>query len=523
LSDREFEALAKELFGEAVNRNPILGTWLGLHEYDPYLPDPSVKAELERIKLLKEFRRRFERMEPDLLPNRIDKEVALHVIDQEVFRMEELAIWRKYPSASSDLGDALYLLFARELNEERLKAMKSRLNLAPTYLEKAKERISEPIRIYVEIAREDASALPSLLRTIRSLSSSKGFDLSREVKGAEEALRGYKEWLEYEVMSKAKEEFSIGKEKFERLLKVRRLKFTVDELLKLGEEGIRVEAERLRRYARKIVEDGDPKRALKKVKAKHPEGYEEVKVTVKRLVKEAKEKVTKEGLATIPEGEDIRVIETPEYLRHLIPFAAYVPPAPFDKVQLGLYMVTPMEKEEMLKEACYSCLANILVHEAYPGHHLQLACAAKNRRPIRLLSDPIEMVEGWAFYCEEVMKEMGFYADDEGWLIQSLNALWRAVRVIVDVKLSIGEFGFDDAVRFMMEKTGMAEEAAKAEVKRYTLIPGYAMSYYLGKLMIKRLKEKAKKRWGKDYSDRRFHDMLLYEGSLPIKMYEMLL
>lgn len=61
------------------------------------------------------------------------------------------------------------------------------------------------------------------------------------------------------------------------------------------------------------------------------------------------------------------------------------------------------------------------------------------------------------------MKEIGFYSDDEGKLIQTLDALWRAVRVIVDVKLSIGESKFDDAVKFMVKKTGMAEEAAKAK------------------------------------------------------------
>lgn len=114
------------------------------------------------------------------------------------------------------------------------------------------------------------------------------------------------------------------------------------------------------------------------------------------------------------------------------------------------------------------------------------------------------------------MKEQGYDKSLEGAFVQTEDMIWRAARIIIDVKLSTGKMSFDEAVEFLMKEAGKDKEGAVAEIKRYTSSPGYQLSYLLGKHMIKQLKQELKKKFGKKFSDKIFHDTLLYSGSLPI-------
>jgi uncharacterized protein (DUF885 family) len=133
-----------------------------------------------------------------------------------------------------------------------------------------------------------------------------------------------------------------------------------------------------------------------------------------------------------------------------------------------------------------------------------------------LFAGGTETIEGWAHYCEEMMREQGFIKGLETQFIKTNDAIWRAVRIIVDVKLSRGEMSFDEAVEMLMKEAGMSKEGAVAEVRRYTLTPGYPLSYLLGKHLILKLREDIERRMGKKFSLKLFHDMILANGELPI-------
>jgi uncharacterized protein (DUF885 family) len=211
------------------------------------------------------------------------------------------------------------------------------------------------------------------------------------------------------------------------------------------------------------------------------------------------------------------VLPTPSYLRHTHPFAAYFQPAKFDREQLGIYIITPPKTRAQLEKHNYAAILNTSVHEAYPGHHLQLVCANKNPSLIRVLSHASEFVEGWAHYCEELMRELGFADTPEIRFIQTQDMIWRAARIVIDVKLSCGLMSFHEAVRFLTSQTGMSRESAIAEVKRYTKSPGYQLSYLLGKHMLKRLRDELRQKLRERFDERKFHDTLLYAGCLPLK------
>jgi len=252
------------------------------------------------------------------------------------------------------------------------------------------------------------------------------------------------------------------------------------------------------------------------VKNDHPATFAEALNEYRASMERARSFVVEHGLASPPDEDHLNVIETPSFLRHLIPFAAYYEPAKFDSSPVGTYIVTPPSEPSMMREHNRSSISNTSVHEAYPGHHLQLSAAITNPSVVRLFSGAPEFAEGWAFYCERMMKEAGFDDTPTGWYIVHTDAIWRATRIILDVQLHRGLIDFDEAVDRLAAETGFERPAALAEVKRYTSTPTYQLSYLFGRHMIERLKADVAARDGAGFDLRRFHDTLLYGGTMPV-------
>lgn len=257
---------------------------------------------------------------------------------------------------------------------------------------------------------------------------------------------------------------------------------------------------------------------LRLIEGNSPKSFEEALEYTRKTMEEARRFVQEKNLATVYSEDVLLVEETPTFLTPVIPFAALIMPAKFDKPQIGIYIVTrPKDPKNMGKHLNYPSIKNTAVHEAFPGHFLQGATSNRGSF-VRLLADGTETVEGWAHYCEEMMAEKGFINDLETRLMQINDMIWRAVRIIVDVKLSRGEMSFKAAVEMLVNETGMSEEAATAEVKRYTQTPGYALSYLLGKHLILKLKEELKRKMGPRFDEKMFHDTITANGYLPLSM-----
>jgi len=125
-------------------------------------------------------------------------------------------------------------------------------------------------------------------------------------------------------------------------------------------------------------------------------------------------------------------------------------------------------------------------------------------------------VEGWALYCEEMMYEQGFYEDAITRLFQLKDTLWRACRVVLDVKLHLNLISFDEACNFLSERARLEKVNAQKEVNRYTLSPTQPMSYLVGREEIRRLRESVKAMKPGVFNLKRFHDWLLSHGSVPV-------
>ena len=227
-------------------------------------------------------------------------------------------------------------------------------------------------------------------------------------------------------------------------------------------------------------------------------------------------------LASIP-AEKLDVIETPVFMRFVTPYAAYFAPAPFEKDQKGYYFVTPVdtslpkETQEGQLGELYIDIENTTVHEAYPGHHLQLI-HQNTLSKIRRMSGSALMSEGWGLYSERLGKEFDFYSTPVDQMEAYRWLLVRAVRVIVDVGLHCQDMTFEDAVKFMVDTTHLEKAAAEGEVRRYTQTPTQPLSYLMGMLLIYELRAEYQKALGDEFNLENFHDTVLSYGSIPIKL-----
>src|SRR5207247_9320233 len=259
-----------------------------------------------------------------------------------------------------------------------------------------------------------------------------------------------------------------------KLVRLRELGPTIEQIRALGVKFLRDSKRQLEVLAREIKSGASVDEAGEIVKEDRPATFQEALEYTDRVMREARQFLIDHDLMTVPSGEELKVIETPSYIRHVIPFAAYSSPGKFEKTQQGLYMVTPVEdKPEMLREHNFAGTRNTAVHEAYPGHHLQLVCANRNPSLARALVSATESIEGWAHYCEDMMKAAGFSADPRTKFVQVRDQIWRGCRILIDVELRSARLVVVDAVDLLVREAGMERPGALAEVKRSTYTPAY--------------------------------------------------
>jgi len=525
-ANTKFDQTEKEMFKTLIGRDPLLATSLGIHDYDHLLPDGTLKAKLEDIEIARNYLKRIEEFEDaELTQERLfDKDLAIDSLKLSLFFDENLRLWSSSPEAPHTLGASLFLLFTREFApiQDRLGKLNDRIQVIPRFLRDSRERIIDPVELWITLAIQATEGLPHLLEEIVTIAKDVKFSLRDDLTGVSEdataAISGYKDWLSNKVLTRSRKNFAIGKKNFDKILELRGLGLSSDELLRFAYSALEKEKARLRELALKVRPGATVEDVKQMIKSRHPKSFREALEAYRRSIEASKNFIIERNVFRIPANEAVIVRETPKFMKSLVSTAAIFQPAKFDKDQISIYLITSHQDQKFLEEHNYHSIPNTTVHEAYPGHHLQGCCANANQSLIRLLTPfPVEFVEGWAHYCEEYMKDIGFDDSIEARFEQTIGMIWRATRMILDTQLARGEITFEAAVKFLVEQTGMERQIATIEVNEYAERPSYFLSYYLGKQMIQKLKRDVKEKLGEDFDERKFNDLLLYAGSIPMK------
>lgn len=521
-TDDEFDALFESLVADYMKRDPATATSLGLHEYDHLVPDLSREGTRGTIRLLEVYLEKFRALDESELtgPRPLDYRAVISLLEVTLIYLRDWGLWRMYPAGVETAGRLLFPLVVRKHIplEHRVAALVSRLKALDKVALASVEAVDEPYALWVELAAKIGRGLFLLVKLAGSVARERpelGEAVGKALEAVEKALKKLAD-----LAGKAEPGFKpIGRELFEKLLESSLIDETPGELKKLGY----AEAERYRKLMREAAWEmgaASVEEALGMLSAGRPKSPGEVLELYKQTVGRLREFLAREGVVDLPPYERVAVIETPEFLRPIMPFAACFPPELFGWSATGFFFVTPPASEEMFAHHNACAILNTAVHEAYPGHHTQIAYARLVKDPARklLTLSAHEAVEGWAHYCEELMLERGVDRSPEYKLKVYHDALWRAVRVYIDVELSIGEVTFEQAVAKLVRDAYIPEEGAVGEVLRYTLSPAYQLRYSYGKLKIKELREEVRRALGPKYSDALFHRLVLEEGALPVKL-----
>ena len=518
-----------------VRDNPVLGTAIGLHRDDDLLGDGGRDAVLAGLEADLAHLTAVEAIDPASLSAEagFERDLELHNVRRAIFDADVLRFWEQRSFALDHIGDSLFLLFARDHAPlpERLDAIAGRLEAIATYLEEAKTRATVPqVRQWQGVEIETAHELPSFFDELVAagidvLPAAEQRRLERASASAKVAVELYGSWLE-DSLAGGTDEWAIGRERHDALVGLRAFDgLGSDEILELGWERLREEHALRAAAGREIDPDADEATVIDRIKAARPATFDDALDAYRDAMLRARRHLIDHDLVTVPDDERIDVIATPEYLRNVVPFAAYFEPAVFDRNPKGIYIVTPAVNHDPngMREHNYASISNTSIHEAYPGHHLQLDTARRNGSLTRLLADAPEFTEGWGMYSELLMREHGFDAEPQFRLVMHTDAIWRACRIILDVRMHRGELTVEEATDFLVEHTSFERSNAAAEVEWYTYRPTYPLSYLLGRTMLLGLRADEQRRLGDRFSLKGFHDALLRNGSLPISFHRRLL
>ena len=216
--------------------------------------------------------------------------------------------------------------------------------------------------------------------------------------------------------------------------------------------------------------------------------------------------------ATLPKAK-LEIRRVPKYIEAGAP-GGYYEQGSLDGKRPGAYYINLRDTAEVPSWT----LPTLTYHEGIPGHHLQLSLQQEADLPlIRKLSFFSSYIEGWALYAEQLAGEMGMYGDDPfGYIGYLHDARLRAVRLVVDTGLHAMRWSREQAIQYYVDHQGDPESVAATEVERYSVWPGQACAYMLGKLEILKQREKAKSALGAKFDIRQFHKAILVCGAVPL-------
>jgi hypothetical protein len=349
--DGRFYDLVEARFVRLVRDNPVLATALGLHDHDDVLGDGGRERVLAELEGERAHLAEVEAIDPAGLSEtaRFERDLEIHNVRRTVFDTDVLRLWERRSFALDTIGDGLFLLFARDHAPlaDRLTAISGRLESVATFLDEAKTRATVPqVRRWQRIELETAAELPAFFDELvaagtTTLPAPELRRLERAAGSAKVAVELYADWLE-STIDGGTDDWAIGREHHDALVGLRAFDgLDSDAILELGWQRLAEEHAGRTAAAAEIDPDADELAVIESVKSDQPADFDAALEAYRDAMHRSRRHVVEHDLMTVPDDERIDVIATPEYLRNVVPFAAYFEPATFDRDPKGIYIVTP--------------------------------------------------------------------------------------------------------------------------------------------------------------------------------------
>jgi uncharacterized protein (DUF885 family) len=534
--DAAFRTLAASILDDRFRRHPSLATDLGIHRYDAVMDNVSQEAIAAETDALNGFAARLIGIDPATLTldAQLDRDLLIHAMDRSILLNRVIRPWARDPDVySSDVTNAAYVIMKRKFApaEERLRSLIERERKMPGYLDEARRNLDGPAKIFAEIAIEQIDGniaffrndVPAAFADVKDQALLD--DFSQMNAGVIRALAEYKTFLQKDVLPKATGSYALGTELYAKALSAQEMiELPLDQLSKIAEADRQQNEEAFQAAAKQIDAARSADAVLASMEREHPKPSDLLKTSQSEL-DSIRQFIVEKQILTIPQSEPATVKETPPFMRSTTS-ASMDTPGPFETAKLDAFynMTLPdprgsaAAQEDYMKSWYYAQLSNVSVHEVYPGHYIQFLYAKRYPSDVRKVYGANSNSEGWAHYCEQMMIDEGFHADDPKYrLAQLQDALLRDVRFIAGIGMHTKGMTVDEATKLFETQGHQPHAIALQEAKRGAGDPLYGY-YTMGKLMILKLRRDYEQQRGAAYSLQKFHDAFIALGPLPLPL-----
>lgn len=548
-ADERLAAFFKSHLEECFQMRPLEATMLGEHRFDHLLDDISAEA---REGWLKHYQKQLERLtsefaDAELSPDgKIDYEILRADLLRNIWLIENTHPFVEDPRTyGSYISDSVYSLLTQSTlpKQKNIENAIARILEIPRIIATAQETLDNPPRPILETAiLQNRGAIAFYEKGIFELvGQTPQLDaLKRAAESAVRELKDYQKYLEKELLPTAKGEWRLGKDRF-----LAKLELVLDAGLDAEQVLAEAEAEFSRVQnemyvvARQLWSRYYPQEPLppddhagrrqtialvtEAVGKEHGEP-EALILDARATVKSIREFIRETDILRLPEPDRCEVIEMPEFRRGNS--LAYLDSAlPLDPKGLSYYAVSPplsiwgTEKvRSFLEEYNRHMLQILTIHEAYPGHYVQLEYSNRCPSLVRRVLQSGVFIEGWAVYTEQMMLDQGYGNGELALRLNQLKFYLRAVaNAILDHKMHCTELSDEEALRFLVEDAYQSEGEARLKIVRAKQSSVQLSTYFVGRMAHYKLRQEIQRELGDRFELGRFHEAVLDHGSVPVK------
>jgi len=549
-ADQAFGQVTRRYLDEMLALDPVGATQLGDHRFDSRLNDTSAAGRARTVVLARSLLAQLDQVDTGRLSraNQVDAHLLHHSLEYTVWQLETFRNWSWDPLIYTSLaGNAVYLLLARDFAPlpQRMAHVALRLQAWPALF--ARERAAlDPARvpaIHAQTAIAQNAGLTELIDEavvpqLQHLGRDDAARVSRAIGVARAAVAQQQAWLQQTLLPRAQGDFRLGPQRYDE-----KLRFELDSALSRQDIRRRAEAAiaaarvRMYRLAQQVLAGGPGAPALPEqptpeqqqaaieaalhlAYADHPARDQVVAAARTALAQTTAFVRAKDFITLYP--DPLEVIVMPAFQQG-VALADCDAPGPLERGQKTYFAVspipaawTPAQVDSFLREYNTRAIHELTIHEAMPGHYVQLAHANRYRSPIRAVMQSNAFIEGWAMYGEQLMSEQGYMDHDP--LMQLVHLKWElraTANAILDQAVHVDGMSREQAMHLLMHDTFQEEREAAAKWVRVQVTSTQLATYFVGFQEHLALREEARQRWGSSFTLKRYHDAALSFGSPP--------
>jgi uncharacterized protein (DUF885 family) len=551
-ADRAFESLSAQWLAESFRLAPVSATQAGEHRYDAELDDLSQGGRGQAEAYTRRTLDKLARIDAGSLSraNQVDYLILKNQLQADAWNAKTYQQWAWNPLVYTQLaGNALYLLTAREFAPlpDRLRSATARMEKLPRLFAQARSNLdpSRVPKVHAEVASQQNGGVLSIVDELivpaaGSLDAADRARLDAAVAGLRKAVAEHQKWLDEVLIPGARGEWRAGAQRFDE-----KLAFALGSSLSREEIRRRADAElkRVRDEMYGLSRSILAARPGAPFYPQHPSPDEARRTIAAALALAAAQRPARDGviaeaeaalaettafvrekdLITLPDAP-LKIVLQPKFQQG-VALASCDPPGPLENHLPTFYTVSPVPEEwttaqvdSYLREYNTRSIRELTVHEAMPGHFVQMWHANRYSSPLRAVLWSGPFVEGWAWYTQNVMVEEGYRRDDPLFRLVHLKWLLRGIsNAIVDQMVHVDGASRDDTVRFMIEETFQEEREAASKWTRAQLEAVQLSTYFVGAEEWTALRRDAQQRDGAQFNLKRYHDAVLSYGAPPVR------